>query len=71
MADKMIKKSAILHPPELTIPAMTGLVGKKRVGNTTARRAAQILVEKQLGFTLPTPNPDKPEPTGFIKTMLQ
>ncbi len=67
MADKKIKKSAILHTPELTTPAMNRLAEKKRVGNATARRAAQILVEKQLGFTLPTPKQKKNIVVAFVK----
>ncbi len=67
MADKRISKSAILHTPELTTPAITGLVERKRVGNATARRAAQILIEKQLGFTLPTPKQKKNIVVAFVK----
>ena len=67
MADKKIKKSAILHVSELTTPTITGIVEKKRVGNATARRAAQILVEKQLGFTLPTPKQKKNIVVAFVK----
>ena len=67
MAVKAIKKSTILQTPDLTIPSGTGLVGKKRVGNATARHAAQILVGKQLGFVLPTPKQRKNIVVAFVK----
>lgn len=67
MANNKFKKSEILHTPELTTPAIDRIVGKKRVGNATARRAAQILVEKQLGFTLPTPKQKKNIVVAFVK----
>lgn len=59
MANKKIKKAVTLHTPELTAPIITGTVEKKRVGNATARHAAKILVEKSLGFILPTPKQKK------------
>jgi len=67
MADKTIKKSEVLRAPELTTPIMPMLVEKKRVGNATARRAAQILVGKKLGFTLPTPKQKKNIVVAFVK----
>jgi hypothetical protein len=68
MANKKIKKSAIVLTPELTTPAITEIVEKKRVGNATARRAAQILVGKQLGFALPTPKQKKNIVVAFVKS---
>jgi len=67
MADKTIKRKTILHAVGLTIPAATGLVGVTSTGNATARRAAQILVEKQLGFTLPTAKQKKNLVVAFAK----
>lgn len=67
MADRSIRKTVSLISPELINPAATGLVGIKSTGNKTARRAAQILAEKKLGFTLPTPKQKKNIVVAFVK----
>jgi hypothetical protein len=41
--------------------------GKKRVGNQTARKAAQILVEKNAGFFIPTAKQKKNLVIAFVK----
>src|SRR5436305_15343595 len=41
--------------------------GKKRVGNQTARKAAQILVEKSAGFFIPTAKQKKNLVIAFVK----
>ena len=64
MANKPLNKSMI---PKLPSPVTRDQVGKKRVGNATARRAAQILIEKRLGFTLPTPKQKKNLAVAFVK----
>jgi hypothetical protein len=40
---------------------------KKRVGNATARRAAQILVDKNVGFFIPTGKQRKNLVVAFVK----
>jgi hypothetical protein len=66
MADKTKKGSARLLSPKLTLPTLTGLA-EIESGSATARRAAQMLVEKQLGFILPTPKQKKNIVVAFVK----
>jgi hypothetical protein len=67
MVAKTIKKTTMLHVVGLTTPAVVGDVGVTTTGNATARRAAQILVEKQLGFILPTAKQKKNLVVAFAK----
>jgi len=41
--------------------------GATATGNTTARRAAQVLIEKDLGFTIPTTKQKKNLVVAFAK----
>lgn len=45
----------------------TAIVEKTSTGNATARRAAQILVDKQLGFIIPTSKQKKNLVVAFAK----
>jgi hypothetical protein len=67
MAGKPIKKKSIIQTANLTAPTTALIVEKTTTGNATARRAAQILVEKQAGFALPTPKQKKNIVVAFVK----
>lgn len=43
------------------------MTAKKREGNATARRGAQILVEKNQGFVIPSPKQKKNLVVAFVK----
>lgn len=47
--------------------AKAAIVGARATGNTTARRAAQVLVEKGLGFAIPTAKQKKNLVVAFAK----
>ena len=53
-------------PAEVPLPGL-GVGGKRRVGNQTARKAAQILVEKKEGFVIPTGFQKKNLVVAFVK----
>lgn len=59
MAGKPIKKKSGIQTAKLITPTTALIVEKTTTGNATARRAAQILLEKQEGFALPTPKQKK------------
>ncbi len=47
--------------------ATAAMADARPTGNTTARRAAQVLIEKDLGFAVPTPKQKKNLVVAFAK----
>jgi hypothetical protein len=63
LAEKLRLEPLLVEQPLAELKS----TGKRRVGNQTARKAAQILVEKNEGFFIPTAKQKKNLVVAFVK----
>jgi hypothetical protein len=70
IGSNLLVKEVHLAEPPILVPQKTDVLppSNGRQGNATARRAAQILVEKNQGFSIPTPQQKKNLVIAFVKS---